>query len=359
MNITVVGGGNIGTQFAVHFSSKGHRVIIYTSSYELFEDKLSIYDEEGDKILESPLYCATDNPQIAFGDSDLIVVTYPPMLIDQIADVIYSNTDSHPAIMMVPGNGGAECAFKRCIDRGNRFFGIERVPAVARLIKKGSSVRCTGYRNELHISAIPNSDEPGFCELIERVFEIKTIPVKCYLNLTLTPSNPILHTTRLMTMFSDYEHGKVYSKVPLFYEDWNDDASKLLFACDSEVQNICNRLKEFNLTGVKSLKDHYESYTVSEMTRKISSIRAFKGIKTPMTKVEGGYIPDLSSRYFVADFSYGLVVIKQVAEFADIDTPNIDSVLEWYKKIRRENKEFQFSKYGINSLDDMREFYLR
>ena len=35
MRITIVGGGNIGTQFAVHCAEKGHEVIIYTSTPEL------------------------------------------------------------------------------------------------------------------------------------------------------------------------------------------------------------------------------------------------------------------------------------------------------------------------------------
>lgn len=31
MKVTIVGGGNIGTQFAVHFAEQGHEVRIYTS----------------------------------------------------------------------------------------------------------------------------------------------------------------------------------------------------------------------------------------------------------------------------------------------------------------------------------------
>lgn len=80
-------------------------------------------------------------------------------------------------------------------------------------------------------------------------------PLPDYLNLTLTPSNPILHTTRLMTLFKDYVPGKiVYSSVPLFYEEWSDETTELLFKCDAEVQGLCHELKVFDLSEVKSLR---------------------------------------------------------------------------------------------------------
>ncbi len=45
MKITVVGGGNIGTQFAVHIAEKGHEVTMFTSNPALFRKRLSIVDK--------------------------------------------------------------------------------------------------------------------------------------------------------------------------------------------------------------------------------------------------------------------------------------------------------------------------
>ena len=173
----------------------------------------------------------------------------------------------------------------------------------------------------------------------------------------MTPSNPILHTTRMRTMFADYADGVVYDHIPLFYEDWNEESSKLLLACDEEVQAICRALP--GLQYVKSLRDHYESQTAEEMTRKLSGIPAFKGIGTPSVKVDGGFIPDLHSRYFTADFSFGLSIIQQIGAFAGVKTPNIDATMEWYEKIAVETECFRYSDYGITSRDEFLEFYQR
>ena len=277
---------------------------------------------------------------------------------EEIAETIFDHTDYKTMIGVVPGNGGSECAFRKCIERGNVFFGIERVPAIARLIQKGKTVKSTGYRDELHVAALPKKNAEMCAELIGSIFDKRTTVIPNFLNLTMTPSNPILHTTRLRTLFDSWHEGVVYDSMPLFYEEWDDASSELLIACDEEVQEICRALPEFELQYVKSLRVHYKSPTVEAMTRKISSIAAFKGLTTPVVNVDGGVIPDLHSRYFTADFSYGLTIIKQVANFAGVRTPNIDDTMAWYKNIAIEKKEFQFADYGIINRDTFNKFYL-
>ncbi len=357
MRITIVGGGNIGTQFAVHCSEKGHETTVFTSTPDLFENRLFIVDDYNEITHKGDIKLATNDPKEAFLYADFIIVTLPPSMMKSIADIIYEHSDSRSMIGVVPGNGGGECAFRKCVERGNVFFGVERAPAIARLIQKGKTVKSTGYREELNVAALPQKHAERCAMLIESIFEKKTNVIPCYLNLTMTPSNPILHTTRLRTLFKDWHEGVVYDSVPLFYEEWNDSSSELLLACDEEVQNICHSLSEFDLQFVKSLRVHYESPTVEAMTRKISSIQAFKGLKAPTVNVEGGLIPDLYSRYFTADFSYGLAVIQQIAGFAGVKIPNIDETMEWYKGIAVKTDEFRFEDYGIVSRESFQNYY--
>lgn len=358
MKITIVGGGNIGTQFAVHCAEKEHEVTVYTSKPEIYDGHLNVVNEEGVTTHEGDIKLATADPEIAFRNAEFIMVTMPATMMRTVAETIYDHTYKDSIIGVIPGNGGSECAFKKCIDRGNVFFGIERVPAIARLVQKGKTVKSIGYRDELHVASLPRKNAEKCAELIGSIFDKKTTVIPNYLNLTMTPSNPILHTTRLRTLFGDWHEGIVYNTVPLFYEEWDDASSELLIACDEEVQEICRALPEFELQFVKSLRVHYESPTVQSMTKKISSIAAFKGLATPLAQVHGGVIPDLHSRYFTADFSYGLTIIKQVADFAGVKTPNIDETMAWYKNIAAEKDEFRFGDYGIEDYDSFKKFYL-
>lgn len=356
MKITIVGGGNIGTQFAVH-CSQNNDVTIFTSNPKDFISDIKIVDENDNIILTGKNIKATHNEDEAFTNADIIFITYPAFSMDDIANKLFRYAKPGLKIGIIPGTGGGECAFKKCIEKGATVFGLQRVPSVARLVEKGKIVRAVGYRNELFVASLPKKNVEEIATIIENIFDIKCSTLPNYLNLTLTPSNPILHTTRLRTIFKDYNDGVVYKSLPLFYEGWNDETSELLFKCDDEVQNICKEIKKFDLSYVKSLKEHYESDTPSKLTKKIQSIDGFKGLTTPSIKVDGGFIPDFNSRYFTADFSYGLSILIQIGEILNLNIENMKETMKWYRNISSDTKEYSYKKYGINTYEDLISFY--
>ncbi len=358
MKITIVGGGNIGTQFAVHCAEKQHEVMVYTSKPSLFQKELSIVNQNGDIIHKGVIAGATDSEELAFSDADLIFVTVPAFCMKDTADKILKYANSGMKIGLIPGTGGGECAFAKCIEKGAVVFGMQRVPSVARLTEYGSRVCAAGYRKALHVAALPKAATGEIADIISHIFDMECAELPCYLNLTLTPSNPILHTTRLRTIFKDYGVSKSsYDKLPLFYEEWDDETSRLLFLCDSEVQRICAALTCHDLSEVRSLKAHYESETPEALTRKIRSIEGFKGLKTPSLQKEGRLIPDLNSRYFTADFSFGLSILVQIADIYCLDVPNIKATMGWYEKIKINREQFQFSDFGIYDKQSFETFY--
>ena len=357
MNITIVGGGNIGTQFAVHSAHKGHAVTIFSSKPEQFGKTVRCVDAEGKETCAGQIAGATADPKEAFGQADVIFVTVPADCMAQYAEKIAPYARPGMKIGLIPGTGGGECPFGICREKGAVIFGLQRVPAVARLVEYGKTVCSTGYRGLLHAAALPKSETPACCALLESIFDIPCAALPDYLNLTLTPSNPILHTTRLKTLYGDYAPGVVYKEIPLFYQHWSDESSRLLIVCDAEVQQLCAAMGEFDLSGVKSLKEHYESDTVEKMTHKISHIPAFQGLISPQVAVEGGFIPDLGSRYFTADFSYGLAILVQVAQMAGVSAPNMNDVLQWYQNLAGDPPMFRFADWGIRNYDDFVRFY--
>lgn len=410
MNITVVGGGNIGTQFAVHSAEKGHSVTMFTSSPDHFSHHLSIVDKNGCVIHEGDICKATNNPAEAFPGADMIMITMPPTMLIPLAEIIYDNTDADAVIGFVPGNGGFEFIFKDFLDRGNVLFAIDRVPAIARLTERGRSVCCSGYKDNLFVAALPSEHTETCAALIQSIYDIECVRLPGFMALTLTPSNPILHTARLKTIFKDYEPGVTYDSLPLFYEEWDDESSELLMACDDEIQAICKALPEFGLEYVVSEREFYNANTPQEMTQAITTEESLLGLTTPSVHADtisvkgrglsghrterkqskphieehmerrarwrdereekkhrheikenvnrAALIPDLHSRYFVADFPYGLTVIYQIGLLAGIDMPNIKGLLDWYEEIAIINDQLFLSDYGITNLDELRDFYL-
>lgn len=342
MKITVIGGGNIGTLMAAEFSNKGHDTVIYTSKPDMWGNIITVYDKSDNILFEADNFFVTDNLEEAVKDSEIIFVTLPAQMFADFSKKITPYLKKGQKLGIVPGSGGAEFAFKEVIEKGVTLFGFQRVHSISRLKEYGHSVYMLGRKDELQIAAIPIRETNSTAKITEDLFDMPCVCLPNYLSVTLTPSNPILHTTRLYSLFRDYYNGLIYPKKILFYEEWNDFSSQMLIACDEELQKVCAAIP-MNLEKVISLKLHYESSTPQEMTRKICNIPAFKGIFTPMVETDGGWIPDFSSRYFTADFSFGLKIIYDIAKLFQIETPNIDKVWNWYKEFSPEYAEKSFS----------------
>ena len=356
-NITVIGGGNIGTQFACQLASKGYSVNVYSSKPELYDGILEIVDGENRIICTGSLNKVTSNIEVAMMDCELVFVIHPAYMFSEDAEMMLPYIKPGMVVIAVPGTGGAEFAFKECIEMGAILAGLQRVPSVARLVEYGKRVRCEGYRDQLYIGTIPHTKAQEMADFMERMWDISCSPLPNYLSVTLTPSNPILHTSRLATMFGDYTEDTIYPENPLFYGEWTDASSERLITCDQELQDMCKAMDKLDLHDVRSLKLHYESDTVDAMTKKLSTIKSLHNLQSPMKQVEGGWVPDFSSRYFTADFPFGLAIIESLADVLGFEAPYIRKTMDWYRKVTKSTSHLDIRTYGLKSKEDIYKFY--
>ncbi len=342
MRICVIGGGNIGTLISTELSlNKDNEVRLLATRASDFSKEILIEDWNDNIAKKAEIFLITNDKQKAIDNAEIIFITVPASVLQDTVDSIIEFIQPGMMLGVIPGSGGVEFICKKLIDKGVIFFGLQRVPSIARIKEYGKIVINQSRKKQLSVSAIPRAYTDSVAKLLEKLFNIPCESLYNYLSVTLTPSNPILHTTRLYSIFKDYEEGTYYPRNILFYEEWNDDSSNILIKCDSELQDLCAALDMFDMTGVKSLKDYYEVKNSKEMTKKIRSIKAFHNIMSPMLSTDKGFIPDYESRYFTADFPYGLCVIKGIAEMMQVKTPNIDTVIKWYEK-------FAHKKYFID-----------
>ena len=329
---------------------------VNSSKPEAYDGTLEIVDEYNN-VSKGNINLVTSSVEQAIEGCQIIFVTHPAFRLKEVADQMLPYIKGDVNIGVFPGTGGAEFAFRECIKKGATLFGLQRVPSVARLEQYGKRVRCEGLRSELFLASIPNSAATDLAEFMNDLWGIPCHILPNYLSVTLTPSNPILHTTRLRTLFSDYYEGKFYERNPLFYGEWSDDSSKLLIACDSELQEMLKIINKLDLHNVKSLKLHYESDTVEAMTAKLRSIKSLHNLLSPMRHVSEGWIPDFSSRYFTADFPFGLAIIEELSEILNYSAPNIKDTMNWYREVTGDTDKLNLKDYGISSIEDIYALY--
>ena len=329
---------------------------MYTSKPDLFDGTLEVVDEF-ENVTVGKINKATADIGEAIDACNIIFVTQPAFMLKKTANRMLPYIRDGMNICAVPGTGGVEFAFRECIYAGATLCGLQRVPSVARLTQYGKRVRCEGLRSELFLSSIPSNKEEELAAFMSALWGIACTTLPNYLSVTLTPSNPILHTTRLKTLFEDYRAGRVYDRNPLFYGEWDDKSSNLLIACDDELQQMLRLMDQLDLSYVRSLRIHYQSESAEAMTRKLSSIKSLHSLASPMKRVEGGWVPDFNSRYFMADFAYGLAIIEAFAMVLGYDAINVKRTMNWYRRVTGEAVQFDLGAYGIHTLRDIYALY--
>lgn len=329
MNIAIVGGGNMGTLMAAEFAHQGHNIKIYSRRPNDWSDTIEVYGRDDKLLFYSSNIMICSELDKAVRGVDMICITTPASTFDEFAKRLEPLVNEGQTLFVVPGSGGAEFAFYNLIQKGMILLGMQRVHSISRLKSYGQSVYMLGRKEELHIGTIPAYAVDRYKEIVENLFSIKTDTLPNYLNVTLTPSNPILHTARLYALFHAQPRDYEYADNPLFYEEWDDESSEVLLNFNDELMQICDKLP-LDVLGVISLRIYYESDSIESMTAKIRNMEELKGLGSPMCKSGNGWKVDWNSRYFTADFPFGLKILIDIAKLFDVETPEMNKVWKWY-----------------------------
>ena len=254
---------------AAEMAHKGHEVTMYTSKPAKWNKEISVLDEGDNVLMTGILKHITYDLAEAVENAELIWVVVPAEMFIGMGQRIVPLIQTGQMVGVVPGSGGAEFAFRGVIEKGGILFGLQRVHSIARIEEYGKSVHMLGRKRKLELGSIPARKSAQLNEIVGEMFDMPCTALPNYLSVTMTPSNPILHTTRLYAMFKDYKPGTVYPRNFLFYEEWTQLSSEMLIACDAELQELCDIIP-LDLHAVMSLREYYESQTPEAMTRKIS-----------------------------------------------------------------------------------------
>lgn len=328
--ICLCGGGSLGHVIAAWLSAKGAaEVSILTGSPDRWNKEINVFLPESE-VLTGRLTSVSGNPEEVISDADVVLFCYPGFMIASELERIKPYLKQDAYVGSVFSSTGFFFEALRILSPSQPLWGFQRVPFICRVQEYGSSARLLGYKPCYHIAVenVPDEQKRKFADMISEWFERPVHLLKNYYEASLTNSNPLLHTSRLYTMFGRENEGRVYPRMINFYEDWTVEAADVLIKMDREFFEL---LKVLPVTEgyLPPILEYYESHDAQTLAAKLSSIAGFKGITSPMIQTEEGWIPDFKSRYFTEDFPYGLKYIWQLAHAYNISTPVIDEVYQW------------------------------
>ena len=329
MNITICGGGNLGHVTAGFFANqKDLTVSLLTTRPDQWTHYIEVIDVKGN-IFRGKVDTISANAKDVIPNADIVLVCLPGFAIHNVLSTIAPYLKPQTWVGTVVSSTGFFFEALKIFPCTQPLFGFQRVPFISRIINYGHVAELKGYKESVSVAVEQIEDKEIVRATLEKLFKTPTHLLDSYYEVSLSNSNPLLHTARLYTMWKDWVPGISYDFNPEFYSDWTIEAAELLIAMDEEFQSL---LKKIGLKqgAIPRVLDYYESIDAPTLMRKLHSIPAFKGILSPM-KINkfGKYEPDFSSRYFTEDFPYGMKYIIEVALKNNLKLDSIEKVYNW------------------------------
>ena len=328
MNICICGGGNLGhVVLGVLAAQPQNRVSLLTNHPQRWADTVMVTDPNGKQYV-GKIVQITNRAEDVIPHSDIVLLCLPGFAIREELEKIRPYLSATAAVGSIVSSTGFFFEAQRLLPKEQPLFGFQRVPFISRTTEYGRSAELKGYKPLLNLAVEQTADKEALRLTIEQLFHTPTQLLQSHYEASLTNSNPLLHPSRLYTLWKDWHEGIVYDKNPYFYADWTQEAAQLYIDMDAEFQTLLRTLP-VRSEAIPDVLTYYESHDAASLAHKLRTIPAFQGILSPMKEVEGGFLPDFHSRYFTEDFPLGMRFIIEVAQEKGVQIPKIKEVYEW------------------------------
>ncbi|MEC4717652.1 NAD/NADP octopine/nopaline dehydrogenase family protein [Noviherbaspirillum sp. CPCC 100848] len=356
LNVVVCGGGRTGHLNAVLFKQlPGVRVSMLTQN----EDVIARHRAQGNMLAaflpngEAPrarLDAISRHAGELMQDADMVIITVPaqarPQLLETIAAALPADKPVH--VGAIPGFCGFDwLAEKALAGRPNAvIWGMKDVPHTAFDLQPGDSVRMGGAKSRLYVATHAREDAASRRLLLDRLRRLYAAPVELldnYLEITLTPGNPIMHPSVVYGLIGPYGqwHGRKLPARLCWWTDCPELGAYFLERCDEESRQLCRTLEErlgIDLSSVKPLRqeiiDAYEDQIrdPATMLSVLRTNRAYEDIEAPLIPAPDGegYLIDKRSRAFHEDVAYGLALLVGMARRLKLAAPHLEEIFEWH-----------------------------
>lgn len=337
--ITIIGGGHLGHVCAGFLGAQeGVELRLLTRRPQFWADCVEVTDPDG-VVFKGRFAMVTSNPAEALSGADIVLLCLPGYSIREMLEKIAEHLEPHTAVGAIVASTGFFFHAFDVLKKTQPLFGFQRVPFIARTKEYGHSADLLGYKPSLSVAIEHTEDKETLCATLQDLFRCPVNLLESFYEVSLSNSNPLLHTSRIYSLLQDHSEGKVYDRVPFFYKEWTEEAASLYIALDCELQALL-RVLGVREGAIPDVLTYYESTDAASLTRKLRSIPAFQGIPAPMkaadaqsqSQSQSRYVPDFSSRYFTEDFAIGLCFTRNLCHENGVQCPTMDKVYEWGKR---------------------------
>ena len=263
--VCICGGGNLGHVVTGFLAAHGDCEVSLLTRHPERWQQSLAITTPEGSVLQGTIHQITSDPAEVVPQADIVLLCLPGFSIREVLQQIAPVLTPGTAVGSIVSSTGFFFEAFKILSPQTPLFGFQRVPFISRLKEYGRSADLLGYKPNLSIAIEQTVDKEPLRATIEQLLEFN----------------------------------QLLSVLPV------------------------------TKGSIPTILDYYESTDAASLTAKLQSIQAFKGIKSPMKRVDGGFVPDFESRYFTEDFPYGLQIVQRLAHQHGVKTPMIDEILRW------------------------------
>lgn len=355
LNVLICGAGRTGHLNTVLFKQvEGVRVSLLTGNAKLAGQHreggatITALLPDGSTLQARPDVVSCD-PAEAAQDADVVIITVPaqarPRLLDALAPCLPA--DKPVYVGAIPGFCGFDWLAQQALARRPNavIWGMKDVPHTAFELQPGASVRMGGDKSTLYVATHRRESTAARAQLLAHLRRIYQSPVhllRDYLEITLTPGNPIMHSSVTYGLVGPYGqwHGRPLDEPHCWWSDCTELGAYFLERSDEESQQLCKAVErrfDVDLSSVKPLKQEIvEAYgeQIADPRTMLSVLRtnrAYATIQAPMVRSEddAGWRIDRSSRAFHEDVAYGLALLVEMGRRLQLALPHLEEIYRW------------------------------
>ena len=355
LKVAICGAGRTGHLNAILFKQLPNvQVSMLTNNQDVVDrhlDNLPIQAlmPDGSTLSARPDRVSTD-ASVVVADADIVIITVPAHARPQTLQAIAPHLSSSKPVYVgaIPGFCGFDWLAEASLGEHSNvvIWGMKDVPHTAFDLKPGVSVKMGGGKSQLYV-ALHDRESAQSRQHLEQI--LTTLYGPCvtmldhYLEITLTPGNPIMHSSVIYGLIGPYGqwHRKIFPQRMCWWTECPELGAYFLERMDQESQELCSVISQrmgIDLSSVKSLKQEIvEAYgeQIRDQSSMLSILRtnqAYNDILAPMIPADdnrAGYVIERESRAFNEDVAYGLVLLVEMARRFELKVPYIEEVLQW------------------------------
>ena len=210
--ICICGGGNLGHVVAGFIAAKSHwDVVLLTRHPERWQQRLTVRTPDG-TLLYGDLSCISSQPADVVPDADVVLLCLPGFSIREELLHLQPWLRATTAVGSIVSSTGFFFEAMQLLPATTPLYGFQRVPFIARTTQYGRSADLLGYKPQLHIAVEQTTEREQLRSVVEQLFQTPTVLLGSHYEVSLTNSNPILHPSRLYTLWSGWQEGMVYGR---------------------------------------------------------------------------------------------------------------------------------------------------